>query len=122
MNPNPDRNHRILVIDDNQAIHGDFQKILSQTKGAGSGLAEAEAALFGEEETKNELPEFQIDSALQGREGLNLIEKSLLEGYPYSMAFVDVRASKLPQRSGKNILTCKSSSARPIPTIRGKKC
>ena len=30
MSINPHQNHRILVIDDNQAIHEDFRKILSQ--------------------------------------------------------------------------------------------
>ncbi len=28
MNINPEKNHRILVIDDNPAIHQDFHKIL----------------------------------------------------------------------------------------------
>jgi len=47
--------------------------------------------LFGEKAPKNILPVFQIDSAFQGEEGLALIEKSLRENRPYSMAFVDVR-------------------------------
>jgi two-component system, NtrC family, sensor kinase len=34
---------------------------------------------------------FEIDSAYQGQEGLDLIGKSLLEDRPYSLAFVDVR-------------------------------
>ena len=37
------------------------------------------------------MPIFQIDSAFQGKEGLDLIEKSLQEEHPYAMAFVDVR-------------------------------
>src|SRR6202034_349906 len=32
-----------------------------------------------------------IDSAYQGKEGLDLIEKSLSEDRPYALAFVDVR-------------------------------
>jgi signal transduction histidine kinase len=91
MNINPNQNRRILVIDDNKAIHDDFRKILTPTKIARGNLAEAEAALFGEEESQLELPEFEIDSAFQGQEGLELIEKSLAEGRPYAMAFVDVR-------------------------------
>jgi two-component system, sensor histidine kinase and response regulator len=88
---NPDQNNRILVIDDNKAIHEDFRKLLCKRKAAPAGLAEAEAALFGEPEQSSALPEFQIDSAFQGQEGLDLIEKSLAEGRPYAMAFVDVR-------------------------------
>jgi signal transduction histidine kinase/AmiR/NasT family two-component response regulator len=90
MNINPSQNHRILVIDDNRAIHEDFKKILGK-KMTPDNLADDEAALFGEEAPRVELPEFQIDSAFQGKEGLELIEKSLAENRPYAMAFVDVR-------------------------------
>jgi two-component system, sensor histidine kinase and response regulator len=91
MNLNPNQNRRILVIDDNQAIHEDFRKILTPQKAKSNHLAAAEAALFGEETSPAQLPEFQIDSAFQGQEGLELIEKSLRENHPYAMAFVDVR-------------------------------
>jgi YesN/AraC family two-component response regulator len=37
------------------------------------------------------MPYFEVDSADQGEEGLALIEKSLAENRPYSVAFVDVR-------------------------------
>ena len=91
MSFNPGQNQRILVIDDNQSIHEDFRKILSRPKAAGPELSAAEAALFGEPLPAIELPEFQLDFAFQGQEGLNLIERSLREGRPYAMAFVDVR-------------------------------
>jgi signal transduction histidine kinase len=91
MNPNPNLNHRILLIDDVQAIHADFRKILSRPKAASNKLAEAEAEIFGESKAKCLLPVFEIDSAYQGAEALALIEKSLAEDRPYSMAFVDVR-------------------------------
>ncbi len=87
----PAQNHRILVIDDNSAIHDDFRKILGKPKATSKRMELSEALLFGEETAKNMLPEFEIVSAFQGQEGLNLIEKSLLENRPYAMAFVDVR-------------------------------
>ena len=87
----PKQNHRILVIDDNSAIHEDFRKILSRQKATSKGLELSEALLFGEEPAKNMLPEFEIISAFQGQQGLDLIEKSLLENRPFAMAFVDVR-------------------------------
>src|SRR3984957_14153909 len=87
----PNQNRRILVIDDNQSIHEDFKKILGGKKAVTDNMAEAEAALFGDETLRVVLPEFQIDSAFQGQEGLDLIEKSLQENNPYAMAFVDVR-------------------------------
>jgi signal transduction histidine kinase len=91
MNVNPNKNHRILVIDDNKDIHEDFRKILTPRKAAVGNLAEAEAVLFDEEAPQVGLPEFQIDSAFQGQEGLDSIEKSLQQDCPYAMAFVDVR-------------------------------
>jgi two-component system, sensor histidine kinase and response regulator len=90
VNLDPRKNHRILVIDDNSAIHEDFRKIL-RPKGKRDSFDDEEAELFGESAPQLELPEFEIDSAYQGEEGLGLIEKSLQEGRPYSMAFVDVR-------------------------------
>src|SRR3984957_7622906 len=89
MNIDPNQNHRILIIDDNKSIHDDFKKILKRTEI--SALDEADAALLGESSSRIELPHFEIDSAFQGQEGLELIQKSLKEGRPYAMAFVDVR-------------------------------
>jgi two-component system sensor histidine kinase/response regulator len=91
MSATPNQNHRILVIDDNKAIHEDFRKILCPAKSAPAGMAEDEAELFGDTASSIKLPEFRIDSAFQGQEGLELIEKSLREDRPYAMAFVDVR-------------------------------
>ncbi len=91
MNIEPLRNRRILVIDDNSAIHDDFRKILIQPKGKTDNFDEDEAELFGAEIPRFQLPTFEVDSAFQGKEGLDLIEKSLLENYPYAVAFVDVR-------------------------------
>ncbi len=91
MTIHPNQNRRILVIDDNRAIHEDFRKILVPAKGQSSKLAAVEAVLFDDAEPQIDLPEFQIDSAFQGQEGLNLIERSLAENRPYALAFVDVR-------------------------------
>ena len=91
MKSDPLKNHRILVIDDNRAIHDDFRKILITSSSLANNLDEDEAALFGDRTVKFQLPVFEIDSAYQGQEGLDLIEKSLLEDRPYALAFVDVR-------------------------------
>ena len=91
MNIDPQKNHRILVIDDNRAIHEDFRKILLKPASAPNDLDEDEAALFGDTAAAFRLPTFEIDSAYQGQEGLGLIEKSLRENRHYAMAFVDVR-------------------------------
>ncbi len=84
---------RLLVIDDNVAIHQDFLKVLGSTpeKAAEDEFLAAEAALFGEPVEVSERPTFTIDSAHQGQEGVEKVRQALEEGHPYSMAFVDMR-------------------------------
>jgi PAS domain S-box-containing protein len=82
-------NHRILVIDDNHAIHDDLRKILLGDVDIQERLRDDEELLFGIEPVP--LTRFEIDSAYQGREGLAKLEQALAKGRPYAMAFVDVR-------------------------------
>jgi two-component system, cell cycle sensor histidine kinase and response regulator CckA len=84
-------NHRILVIDDNAAIHEDIRKILALPKPNAPSLDDEEALLFGKPAEAAASTCFEIDSALQGQEGLELVRKSLAEERPYALAFVDVR-------------------------------
>lgn len=86
-----DRNRRILVIDDNQAIHEDFRKVLAQSNDNDQELADAEAALFGDTSPVEEVETFEVDSAFQGIEGLEMVRKAHRENRPYAMAFVDIR-------------------------------
>ncbi|KGP63079.1 diguanylate cyclase [Legionella norrlandica] len=83
---------RILVIDDNPAIHQDFMKILNVSKHSAL-LNKFDAELFDEETESLEisLPEFEIDIATQGIEGIEKVKRSLEEGKPYPLAFVDIR-------------------------------
>jgi signal transduction histidine kinase len=85
------RNRRILVVDDNPAIHEDFRKILAASMPVVEGLAQLEAALFGEAEAPAASTTFEVDSAFQGQEALELIAAALEENRPYAMAFLDVR-------------------------------
>ncbi len=82
---------RILVVDDNEAIHEDFRKILQCDPEIDAGLSEARAALFGEVVAPIVRQTFEIDSAFQGEEGLELVLRALAENRPYALAFVDVR-------------------------------
>jgi len=81
-------NHRILVIDDNRAIHEDFRKILAP---ASDVIDQAEADFFGQPAAACIAPNFEIDSAYQGEEGVAALCRGLEEKRPYAMAFVDVR-------------------------------
>ena len=84
-------NNRILVVDDNPAIHEDFRKVLGGSRAPQPELVLAEAALFGDEQTPVAAAEFELHSAHQGQEALQMLEQALAEGRPYAMAFVDVR-------------------------------
>ncbi len=86
--------HRILIVDDNPSIHEDFTKIFQNSApGAVSELEETEIALFSKSErvTGTHQPQYRIDSALQGQEGVELAAKAVAEGDPYAVAFVDMR-------------------------------
>ena len=83
---------RILIVDDNRAIHDDFRKILLPAS-SDNELDELEKGLFGETEStpETEMPVYEIDSAFQGEAGIELVAKSVAENQTYSMAFVDMR-------------------------------
>jgi diguanylate cyclase (GGDEF)-like protein len=84
---------RILIIDDNAAIHLDFRKVLGAQAehSAQAALDVLEANLFGETVAATARPNFEIDSAHQGQEGVAMAHQALVEGRPYAMAFVDMR-------------------------------
>ncbi len=91
MSARPIPKHRILVIDDNPAIHDDFRKILQPESPVSGQLGAAAAALFGRDATRAFAPRFEINCASSGQEGLAKVRAAAEEGLPYAMAYVDVR-------------------------------
>lgn len=89
---NQDMNLKVIVIDDNTAIHEDFIKILMKNKqSTDSVIAEMDKELFGETDADSLLPNFVIETASQGEEGVNKIALAIKNGSPYALAFVDIR-------------------------------
>jgi two-component system, NtrC family, sensor kinase len=82
-------NRRILIVDDNETIHRDFRKIL-EGAAQDKGFDALKAELFGAS-TSAAQGSFELDSAFQGKAGLEKVEQSLREGRRYAVAFVDVR-------------------------------
>jgi diguanylate cyclase (GGDEF)-like protein len=82
-------NRRILIIDDTPSIHQDFRKILGADTNDEKTLAGTEAALFGSQQSARLI--FQLDSAYQGEEALELVKRAQAQGRPYAMAFTDMR-------------------------------
>lgn len=84
-------NNRVLVVDDNQAIHEDFRKVLAADDSLGQDLEQAETELFGETQPRMVNSQYDLDFASQGQEALEKVQKSIEQNQPYAMAFVDVR-------------------------------
>jgi PAS domain S-box-containing protein len=84
---------RLLIIDDNRAIHDDFRKILIGKDDPSDQFNEASAEIFGEEPTADARSAncFHLDSAYQGRDGLDLVRQAVGLDARYAVAFVDVR-------------------------------
>ncbi|WP_020588501.1 GGDEF/EAL domain-containing response regulator [Desulfobacter curvatus] len=86
--------YRIIVIDDNAAIHEDFRKILGKASETNSELEDMESLLF-DDQTTDKTPDnhvkFEIEYAFQGQEGFDMVHKANEAGNPFSLAFVDGR-------------------------------
>jgi len=89
--PTIPKNNRILVVDDNPAIHEDFRKILAAGDSGSEELEQAETALFGEVGNKPTTADYDLAFASQGEEALEKVKESMEQETPFGMAFVDVR-------------------------------
>jgi PAS domain S-box-containing protein len=87
--PSAEKNVRILIVDDNRAIHGDFLKILAAERA--DHLAHMESALFGATSEPQSTVRFEVDSAYQGKEAYEMVVRARSQVHPYAMAFIDVR-------------------------------
>lgn len=90
------QNRRILVIDDNESIRADFEKILAPPAQVAEGLDSARNAFLGEPEPSQTTgaatsQNFELACASQGQEGLELARRALEQEEPFGVAFVDVR-------------------------------
>lgn len=83
-------NNRIIVIDDNRALHTDFLKILNHQTGDGH-MNQIETLIFEESSPVHVGPTFEVDCADQGKTGCEMVQRAVEEGRPYAMAFVDMR-------------------------------
>ncbi len=85
------QNQRIIIIDDNPAIHDDFRKVLLGSSDSEREVDAAAAVLFGDQPNAVESKRFELDFACRGQEGLEMIHDAVAAGRPYALAFVDIR-------------------------------
>ena len=87
------RNTRVLIVDDQDAIHTDFQEILSKAtngKAASDDLAPAFLPV-GTESSTTYLPTFELTHASSGDEAHRLIKAAMEANRPFAVAFIDIR-------------------------------
>jgi diguanylate cyclase (GGDEF)-like protein len=85
-------NVRILITDDNAAIHEDFRRILATAAEDDANLSEAEKLLFGDPAaTPAHHPAYALDFALQGQQAVQSVKLACADGRQYAVAFVDMR-------------------------------
>ncbi|MCA9710044.1 MAG: response regulator [Myxococcales bacterium] len=86
---------RILVVDDDRAIHEDIRRVLAPPRRAGHDLAALEALLFNGDTTASPeddgLPTCELLYAFQGEDAVDLLQAELEHGRPLDLAIVDMR-------------------------------
>lgn len=84
---------RILVIDDNPAIHDVFSKLLTPPRSEDDELDTLEAELFGTSSSPRHKAalSFQIDGSNQGELAAERVARAVAADRPYALAFVDMR-------------------------------
>lgn len=89
----PMETYRVLIVDDNEAIHRDFRSLLESKIESGD-LLDLALEVFGESmesEPAPDLPRYAFDSAYQGPDALETVKQASATGQSYTLAFVDVR-------------------------------
>ncbi|MDQ3368556.1 MAG: ATP-binding protein [Myxococcota bacterium] len=84
-------NRRILIVDDNPAIHQDFAKILAPPPAAVGDFDALEAELFDLAPVAPSSTAFELAFASQGAEALQLVAAAAQQGTPFALAFIDMR-------------------------------
>jgi diguanylate cyclase (GGDEF)-like protein len=84
-------NRRVLVIDDNEAIHQDFRKVLGAAAVEGRDVLDLLEAELLTGPAALPVLRFELDSAHQGEQGVQMAASALREERPYALAFVDMR-------------------------------
>ena len=72
-------NRRILLVDDNTSIHTDFRNILCPDTTANTTVDAMEAVLFDEVKSPTEEVTFELESAFQGQEALEMVKLAVAE-------------------------------------------
>lgn len=92
-------NAAVLVIDDEEMVRNDIEEILTPRKISpeNESVGLAASILFDKPKSslltkrKSNIPHFTVDKASNGMEGLEMVKKSVANGAPYAVIFLDMR-------------------------------
>lgn len=88
-------NRRILLIDDERPVHDAYHTVLAGSPVADAAFDDLEAEMFGDASEPSPAGggeiAFELTSAHQGEEGVDLCKQAVESGNPFAMAFVDMR-------------------------------
>lgn len=84
-------NNRILVVDDNPAIHADYDKIFAQSAPGQGEMESLEAELFGDPSLLPAGMSVRLSHAHQGEEALSMVRTAVENGEVPAVVFMDVR-------------------------------
>ena len=82
-------NNRVLIVDDQPDIHGDFQEMLTPSPVVA--LLDDLAAAFNVEPAATFLPKFELFHASDGEEACDIVRSAKTSNFPIAVAFVDIR-------------------------------
>ena len=84
-----DWNNRVLVVDDQDEIHRDFEEMLSSDPS--NSLTDDLARAFGSDIDESFLPEFDLLHARSGKEAYGKVKGAAEVGNPIAVAYLDLR-------------------------------
>ena len=82
-------NNRVLIVDDQENIHDDFDDMLSS--GSAKTSTDDLAGAFLDESDDNFLPDLELFHASSGERAFDIVESAKASGAPIAVAYVDIR-------------------------------
>ena len=89
MESNDSWNYRVLIVDDQEEIHNDFEEMLAS--GSTKRATDELAAAFVAQSDKLVLPQFELSHAASGEEACAMVKAAQESNRPFALAYVDVR-------------------------------
>jgi len=89
MKPEDSKSNRVLIVDDQDEIHQDFEEMLKPE--STSSLTDDLAKAFGSNTDEIFPPDLKLLHARSGHEAYEIVKKAIAEGTPIAVAYIDVR-------------------------------